>query len=92
MDITTEIISQTSQMLTGLLQDYHREIDEAYQHADPALDVKLTVKYAPDKDGIKLTTGITFVKDKAKNSISVVIDPKQRELFADGTTTISRIK
>ena len=84
MDITTEIISQTSQMLTGLLQDYHREIDTAYLNSEPDLTVSLSVTYSPDKDGVKLTTGISFVKEKIKNSISVVIDPKQREMFDTG--------
>ena len=81
MDITSEIIMQTGQMLQGLLDDYHREIDTAYLNSDPDLTVSMSVKYAPDKDGIKLTTGISFIKEKAKNSISVVIDPKQLPLF-----------
>ena len=81
MDISTQMIHQTHMMLKGLLEQYHLEIDKAYLNSDPDLTVSLSVKYTPDKDGIKLTTGITFVKDKCKESISVVVDPKQIPLF-----------
>ena len=86
MDISPIILNQAKQMIEGLLDDYNREIDEAYLNCDPDLTINITVKFAPNKDGIKVGAGISFVKEKIKNSISVVIDDKQLNLFDKNVT------
>jgi hypothetical protein len=90
-DIGIEVIDQTQKMIKGLLSDYVRELDEAYLNTEKELTVSITIKYAPDKDGIRLSTGIAFTKERVKNTITVVFDPKQTSLFPGGEATVSYI-
>jgi len=93
MDITTEMLNQACEMVKGLMTDYHRQIDTAYLNAEGPLAVNLKAQFAPALNGVKILTSISFVKENCKNSISVVVDPKQNELpFPDGTTVSYTVK
>ena len=80
--IQAAVIKQVIDMIGGHLIDYRDDMDKAYQNQDDSLTVTLTAKYARDKDGIRITTGIAFTTDKIKDGTSVVIDPNQMQLFS----------
>jgi len=67
--------------VVDLLQEAHKEIDEAYQNNDNDVGINLTLKYKRDKHGdVEMETNINFVQVRYKNKIKRVVDEGQRPL------------
>lgn len=84
MKIGEDTIQEVIDQVDGLLNDYRKEINEAFLKARGALDVALSVKISPDGDGLLVETGISFVKDRVKAKASGTVIEGQMKLDLDG--------
>ncbi len=82
MKIGPVTIQKMQTEVSGLLEAYAKEIDEAYIKAkDEPLNVSLKVNLSPSDGTIKLKTSIDFVAEKIKDSVTSYADESQQELF-----------
>lgn len=84
MRIGEDTIQEVVNQVDGLLNDYRKEINEAFLKARGALDVALSVKISPDGDGLLVETGINFVKDRIKAKASGTVIEGQMKLDLEG--------
>ena len=80
--ISYKVIRQVQAEISAMLEEYSKEIDEAYIKADNDLTVALSLKLSPTRIAgeVELTIGINFVESRIKHAIKVVVDSKQRVL------------
>lgn len=79
MEITTEIIKKTAEMLENQLNDYREAISEAYSQNSEQLEIALKVRFTFKKDKFKIQTDINFVTDRIKDKSILWYDPNQAE-------------
>ncbi|KKM03274.1 hypothetical protein LCGC14_1776100, partial [marine sediment metagenome] len=60
-----------------------RDIDVAYTESEDGLTIAFSLKLSTPKnaDGVKIETGINFVKERVKMGRVSVVDEKQGKLF-----------
>jgi len=77
-----KVIRQAQTEISAMLEEYAKEIDEAYVKADNDLTIALSLKLSPTRIAgeIELTIGINFVESRIKHAIKVVVDSQQRKL------------
>jgi len=81
MKIDTDLIKQISDGVNSLLGDYSTEIEEAAE-LDGIVTISLPVKLEEDGPNTNICVGISFVKTKIKDAVTMVASP-QKELFED---------
>lgn len=85
--IISEQTSNQVRDLCGFLFHAHKEeIDTAFLKAGNELTVSFSVKLAPakkakDPDDLDVDVSISFVKEKVKDSVQVIVNEKQARLF-----------
>ena len=85
MNITNAVVEEVRDRLFDQLKTYQKEMDIAYNLCgDDPLDVKLGVKVSPDNGKKKITTTISFVKDRCKDTSTSWVDDDQGNLFEKG--------
>lgn len=67
--------------VSGLLADYEEALSEAYLRAEKDFAISLGVKIAPNGNGAKVETQISFVKEKIKDTASGTVSEVQVDLF-----------
>jgi hypothetical protein len=82
MAIGKNTICRAAEMATGHLENYTKDINEAYHECENQLTVNLPVKFSPDPHGrgVKVEVGISFTRSKIKDTDFVVIDENQANL------------
>ena len=84
MNITDAVIAEIRDRLFDQLKTYQKEMEIAYNlSGDDPLDVKIGFKVAPDNGKKKITTTISFIKDRVKDSSTSFVDD-QPNLFDQG--------
>lgn len=80
--ISYKVIQQAQAEICAMLEEYAKEIDEAYIKADNDLTVAMSLKLSPTRIAgeVELIVGINFVESRVKHAIKVVVDSKQRPL------------
>ena len=83
--INRPVLKGALNQVENLLADYMDKIDEAYiQAGDAPLDIALKIQLKPAPEGqIKITTSLGFVESRVKDSQTVLVDPRQRNLFGE---------
>ncbi len=81
--IGPKIAHQISRDIAALLRENLGDIDVAYTESEDGLSVAFTLKLSTPKnaDGVKIETGINFVKERVKSGRVAVVDEKQGKLF-----------
>ncbi|HEA68598.1 MAG TPA: hypothetical protein ENI07_17505 [Desulfobacterales bacterium] len=81
--IGPKIAHQISRDIAALLRENLGDIDVAYTESEDGLSVAFTLKLSTPKnaDGVKIETGINFVKERVKMGRVSVVDEKQGKLF-----------
>lgn len=80
--IGTMTIEQAKKEISGHLDSYHQEINDAYLARDNDLSVNLKIKLQPHRlGGIDLSVAISFTKSKINNVAKCRIDERQQRLF-----------
>ena len=81
--IGPKIAHQISRDIAALLRENLGDIDVAYTESEDGLSVAFTLKLSTPKtaDGVKIETGINFVKERVKMGRVAVVDEKQGRLF-----------
>lgn len=82
MNISTTVIKEIRDRIYDQLVMYQQEMELAYNLCgDDPLVVKLGVQVAPDNGKKKVTTSISFIKDRCKDTTTSWVDDDQGNLF-----------
>ncbi len=75
-------IQKAKAELCAMIDEYHKEIDEAYVKADGDLTVALGLKMAGTRvaGDVELTVSINFVESRIKHSVKLVVNEVQMGL------------
>ncbi len=81
--IGPKIAHQISRDIAALLRENLGDIDVAYTESEDGLKITFGVKFSTPKnaDGVKIETGISFVKERITGGKVAVVDEKQGRLF-----------
>ena len=81
--IGPKIAYRISRDIAALLRENLGDIDVAYTESEDGLTIAFSLKLSTPKnaDGVKIETGINFVKERVKMGRVSVVDEKQGELF-----------
>ncbi len=81
--IGPKVAHQIGRDIAALLRENMQDIDTAYTEAEDGLKITFGVKFSTPKniDGVKIETGITFIKEKITSGKVAVVDEKQGGLF-----------
>ena len=81
--IGPKVAHQIGRDIAALLRENLQDIDVAYTEAEDGLKITFGVKFSTPKnlDGVKIETGITFIKEKITSGKVAVVDEKQGGLF-----------
>ena len=73
---------KAKQEIFNMLDEYHKEIDEAYVKADGELTVALGLKMSGTRlaGDIEITASINFVESRIKHSVKFVVNEKQMQI------------
>ena len=83
MKISDNVLGQIEESIKGLMNSYQQEMEVAYLAlGDDALDIKFGVKIKQDNARVKLTTSISFVKDRCHDTSTSWVDDEQGKLFS----------
>jgi len=76
------IIRQAQTELCYMLEEYQKEIDEAYIKADGDLTIALGLKMAGTRMAgeVELTVSINFVESRIKHAVKVTVNENQMQL------------
>jgi hypothetical protein len=68
--------------ICNMLDEYHKEIDEAYVKADGDLNIPLGLKMAGTRmaGDVELTVSINFVESRIKHAVKLVVNEKQMSI------------
>ena len=81
MKIGKRTRAKAVELIAGLMEGYHQQIEDAYCKTDEHLDVTLKVRFAAAGDqGVKITAKISFIESKISDEIAEVIDEEQMPL------------
>jgi len=85
MNIGPKTIEKATEMLGGMLRIYQEDIDKAFLRADNALTVALGLKFkSGERRGeVEIETAIKFVTDQVKDSVAILFNENQGELFTE---------
>lgn len=84
-NISEDVLTQTGEMVTGMMKIYQEKIDKAYLKAEKTLVIDIKAKFkAAEGDHVEVETSINFVTDRIKTSFVRVINEKQDGLFEEG--------
>jgi len=84
MNISKAVIEEIRDRIYDQLVMYQKDLDLAYNlSGDDPLDVKLGAKVAPDNGKKKVTTSISFIKDRCRDSSTSWVDDNQASLFGE---------
>lgn len=83
MKISLGIIKEIEKDFARVLEANQEEMDRAYLLVGDknALEIKLSLSIKPEKGKLRTTTGINFVKDRCKDSVTSYIDEENLNLF-----------
>lgn len=85
MNISKAVIDEIKDRIYDQLVLYQKEMEFAYNvSGDDPLDVKLGAKVSPDNGKKKITTSISFIKDRCKDTTTSWVDDDQGNLFEEG--------
>ncbi len=81
--IGPKVAHQISRDIAALLRENLGDIGVAYTESEDGLSVAFTLKLSTPKNagGVKIETGINFVKERVKMGRVSVVDEKQGKLF-----------
>jgi len=81
--IGPRVAHQIGRDIAALLRENLQDIDVAYTEAEDGLAITFSLKLSTPKnaDGVKIETGINFVKERIKSGKVAVVDEKQGGLF-----------
>jgi len=81
--IGPRVAHQVGRDIAALLRENLQDIDVAYTEAEDGLAITFSLKLSTPKnaDGVKIETGINFVKERIKSGKVAVVDEKQGGLF-----------
>ena len=83
-DIGPITIRKVEESIDYLIENYQKEINEAWQMCgDDPLNISIGVKLEPKDEDTAITTKISFTKEKVKDQIVVKVIEGQGNLFAD---------
>ena len=75
-------IDQAKKEISGHLDSYHQQINDAYLACDNDLSVNLKVKLRPHRlGGIDMSVAISFTESKINHTVKCRIDERQKRLF-----------
>jgi hypothetical protein len=77
-------LTQIPKVIEGMLRDYKDDLEQAWANLqeNESLNIGLSAKVGFDKKGIPACeVGISFVKEKVKDSVTFNWDDKQENLF-----------
>ena len=66
---------------------HRNEMEDVYCSCDEPLAVTLKLKFSEDKNGVRVETEISFIKERVKEKCAVVVD--ERQLKFDGIDKIT---
>lgn len=66
--------------IEALLKDYEEEIDEAYCKSEKKFSIGFKVDLIPNKDMIRIKTGISFTQSKIKDMVEFNVSETQKPL------------
>lgn len=74
--------SKIMEGLRGLIDDYQDEIGQAFLKCNNDLSIAMNIKIAPTETSgaNKVTTSISFVESRIKDSIEAIADEEQKNL------------
>ena len=76
-----DAVRQGGDLMQKALSDYSEQMREAYLKAgDEPLDVTVKLRFAPDRDGMKVKASISFVESRVKEDFEIMLNG-QVELF-----------
>lgn len=80
MDINDKMLKQAEAEISNLLDKHIEHINKAYLDTENELTISLGLKFGSGKGAgeIKMTTSITFVESKIKESNTVTFDINQK--------------
>jgi hypothetical protein len=81
--IGPQILNRAVQMVTSLLNQHQKEINQAYLEGEGGLTVNLVVKLTPGKtpNVQELEVGISFIQNRVKESLVAEVSEIQGALF-----------
>ena len=82
MNISNAVIEEIRDRIYDQLVMYQKDMDIAYLAAgDDPLSVAISIKVSPENGKQKIVTGINFVKDRCRDSVTSFVDKDQIGLF-----------
>ena len=82
MKISTQLLDKIQETIGNMFVEYQQSMEEAYLMAgDDPLTVSISIKIAPVDGKQKVVTGISFVKERCKDSFTDFVDEDQGDLF-----------
>ena len=82
MKISNNVLERIEESIKALMESYQQEMEVAYLAlGDDALDIKFGVKIKEDNARVKLTTSISFIKDRCRDTSTSWVDDEQTNLF-----------
>lgn len=85
MEVTKQVLEQATDLIGISLQNYAREINEAYLEADDDLSVGLKVSFRPLADGITVKVDLNFIASRVKDTAKRDLFPKDFGPLFDST-------
>lgn len=82
MKISNDVLDEINARIKDMLVIYQQELEIAYLAVgDDPLSVAISIKVSPENGKQKIVTGINFVKDRCKDSVTSFVDDIQINLF-----------
>lgn len=82
--IGSKTVNAIADGVVDVLEDHRNTINEAYLKLDGKLSLTITVAIGPDPDGNKCDIGLSFVKERVKDSVTRIVKEQQLEMFEGG--------
>jgi exoribonuclease II len=79
--IGNRTIASMVHMIAGLLENYQKELTEAYLKSEGAFSISIGVKVKPDPKGNNVRATLSFTKEKIQAEAESIVDDEQISLF-----------
>lgn len=79
--IGEKFVDAVTAEIKSSLEEYSREITDAYYNAGDELTINFVVKLKPRKGKLRAGISINFVKERVKHTVFRDIDENQRQLL-----------
>ena len=75
------VLSESGDLLKGMLRDYQKDIEKAYLKTEDT-KINLGLKLTPSDTGIKVETSINFVESKVTDTATILVSDT-KDMFRD---------